>query len=267
MKIAIYVGKREDVELARLIARELRNRGVEAFAIRREDADSLGIPLLYNDGVPDAIIITGGDGTIFRFLHERFDLIDTPILHVGTGRLNFFADATANEALRVIDKLVKGEYFIDERITLEAEFEGLKCVVLNEVLVKSPSHGRLVRFTVIDGSGEPLLDGRMDGVIIATPTGSTAYALSAGGPVLDLRLKAKVIVPLAPFSRLAIPVVHPYEIPLKVTCERKAFIVCDGIFDAISDEVFIRPCERRVKFIRTKRYSLYERLPQRLVTT
>ncbi len=209
----------------------------------------------------------GGDGTVLRFLHEIINSTDIPIFHVGTGRVNYLSDVSARELPQVLDKIVKGEYTIEERLTLKAIAVDFECTALNEVLVKGVDPGHLINVTIVENSGEELIRARMDGVIIATPTGSTAYALAAGGgPAVDIRLAVKLIVPpLAPFSRALVPIIHPYEIPIKVLTSEVAHILCDGIVAQRGGaEIRITPGDRRVRFIRTRQYRMYDRLFRRL---
>jgi NAD+ kinase len=211
-------------------------------------------------------MVLGGDGTVLRFIHEIGDSVDIPILHIGTGRVNYLSDASAREVSQVLDNIVKGNYRIEERLTLKAVSADFECMALNEVLVKGVDPGHLVTVTVVEDGGEELMRARMDGVIIATPTGSTAYALAAGGPVVDNRLSVKLIVPLAPFSRALVPIVHPFDISVKVMTSEVTHILCDGIVAQRGAEVRILPGDKKIRFIRTRQYRMYDKLLRRLFT-
>ncbi|WP_054842017.1 NAD(+)/NADH kinase [Vulcanisaeta distributa] len=269
MRILIYIGKYEDYALAKLIINRLSSNGVEVVAARDVEVKNLGIPKWDGSQDVDMAMVIGGDGTVLRFIHEITNSISTPpILHIGTGRVNYLSDVSARELPpQVLDKIVKGEYTIEERLTLKAVATDFECTALNEVLVKGVDPGHLINVTIVEDGGEEVMRARMDGVIIATPTGSTAYALAAGGgPAVDSRLAVKLIVPLAPFSRALVPpIVHPYEVPIKVLTSEVAHILCDGIVAQRGGaEIRITPGDRKVRFIRTRQYRMYDRLFRRL---
>ncbi|MGC8607548.1 MAG: NAD(+)/NADH kinase [Vulcanisaeta sp.] len=265
MRIMMYIGKYEDYALAKLIvSRLLSSNGVEVVAARDLEVKNLSIPKWDGSQGIDIAMVIGGDGTVLRFIHEIGNSTDTPILHIGTGRVNYLSDVSARELPQVLDRIIKGEYVVEERITLKAIAAGFECMALNEVLVKGVDPGHLISVTIVEDGGEEMIRARMDGVIIATPTGSTAYALAAGGPVIDNRLAVKLIVPLAPFSRALVPIVHPYEVPIKVLTSEVAHILCDGIVTQRGAEIRIVPNDRRVRFIRTRQYRMYDRLFRRL---
>lgn len=262
----MYIGKYEDYALAKLIINRLSsNGGVETIAARDVEVKNLGIPKWDGSQDVDMAMVIGGDGTVLRFIHEIANSINTPILHIGTGRVNYLSDVSARELPQVLDKIVKGEYTIEERLTLKAIATDFECTALNEVLVKGVDPGHLINVTIVEDGGEEIMRARMDGVIIATPTGSTAYALAAGGPAVDSRLAVKLIVPLAPFSRALVPIVHPYEVPVKVLTSEVAHILCDGIVAQRGGaEIRIVPSDRKVRFVRTRQYRMYDRLFRRL---
>ncbi|MDT7863804.1 MAG: NAD(+)/NADH kinase [Vulcanisaeta sp.] len=266
MRIIMYIGKYEDYALAKLIVNRLSSDGVEVYAVRDSEVKNIGVPKWDVSRSVDAAMVLGGDGTVLRFIHEIGDSVDIPILHIGTGRVNYLSDASAREVSQVLDNIVKGNYRIEERLTLKAVSADFECMALNEVLVKGVDPGHLVTVTVVEDGGEELMRARMDGVIIATPTGSTAYALAAGGPVVDNRLSVKLIVPLAPFSRALVPIVHPFEIPVKVMTSEVTHVLCDGIVAQRGAEVRILPGDKKIRFIRTRQYRMYDKLLRRLFT-
>jgi NAD+ kinase len=266
MKLLLYVGKYEDYALAKLIVNRLSSSGVEVYAARDSEARNLGIPRWDSSQAVDAAMVIGGDGTVLRFIHEIDESLKIPILHIGTGRVNYLSDAGTRDLPQVLDSIIKGNYWIEERLTLKAVTAGFECMALNEVLVKGVDPGHLVSVTVIEEDGEEIMRARMDGVIVATPTGSTAYALAAGGPAVDNRLAAKLIVPLVPFSRAIVPIVHPFDIPIKVMTSEVAHILCDGIVAQRGAEIRIMPGDKKVMFIRTRQYRMYDKLLRRLFT-
>lgn len=203
---------KEDILLERGLAKKLRKRGVEARAL----------------GKADAIITIGGDGTV---LFAQRHAPETPILGINLGGRGFLADVKPNEAQRALQMLVTGGLPIVEREKLVGEAAGRRLPdALNDAVVCSAQAGRTLTLRVsIDG--KLALDVRGDGVIVATPTGSTAYALAAGGPVIDPRLKAFVVVPICPSYPKPNPLVVPIDSHIEIEptrAERKAFVVVDG---------------------------------------
>ena len=264
MRILIYIGKYEDYALAKLVINRLSGGGVSVVAARDVEVKNLGIPKWDESQGVDMAMVMGGDGTVLRFIHEVGNSLNVPIFHVGTGRVNYLSDVNARELPQALDSIMKGEYTIEERLTLKAVATDFECMALNEVLVKGVDPGHLINVTVVEDSGEEIMRARMDGVIVATPTGSTAYALAAGGPVVDERLAVKLIVPLAPFSRALVPIVHPFDVPIKVLTSEVAHILCDGIVAQRGAEIRIVPGDRKVRFVRTHQYRMYDRLFRRL---
>jgi NAD+ kinase len=159
--------------------------------------------------------------------------------------------------------LIKGEYHMEERTTLRARSGEFDCTALNEVAIKGIDPGHLMTVTIIEERGEEIMRARMDGVLVSTPTGSTAYALAAGGPMLDGRVRAKLVVPLAPFSRAIVPIVHPLDVPIGIFTTDRASVICDGVKSSMGAEVSVSPGEKKVKFIRTRQHRTYERLWRR----
>jgi len=253
--------------------REHANRVLEMCSSVGIEA-SLGIP---HDDYPDVVIVVGGDGSVLQYLHdlvtnrqEELDkIINIPVYHVGSGKVNFFSDIDVNNiTVEHVEKLRRGDYFIDERTLLEASSDRIFTLCLNEILVRFVNPGKICRFTVREVDGEEILSGRMDGVIVATATGSTAYILALGGPAVDYRLQdLKVIIPVAPFSPALVPIVHPVDVDIEVESEGTAILVADGMYYGNCQRVLVRKSKYRLKFVRTRPYLFYSRLSRRLVTS
>jgi len=215
LKIARKVLKllaKEEILLERGLAKKLRKRGVEARMLRKADA----------------IITIGGDGTV---LFAQQQAPETPILGINLGERGFLADVKPNEAERALRMLATGELPIVERERLVGEAAGKRLPdALNDAVVCSAQAGRTLTLKV-SVDGKVALDVRGDGVIVATPTGSTAYALAAGGPVIDPRLKVFVVAPICPSHPKTNPFVVPINSRIEIELtrpERKAFVIVDG---------------------------------------
>ncbi len=160
----------------------------------------------------DLLLVIGGDGTILRavreFLQQR-----APVLGINRGVLGFLAEVSVNEAATVIPHLLSGEGFLEERRVLDVRVirsmtEVFSGTALNEAAISQGTIARLLDLRT-DISGEPLATFHADGLIVATPTGSTAYSLAAGGPVVHPSIPALILTPINPHSLTQKPVVIP----------------------------------------------------------
>ncbi len=221
---------------------------------------------------PDMVIVLGGDGSILQYIHDenflKNRLFEVPIYHIGTGKVNFFSDITISEINRDIFIMLKeGRFYIDVRKLLKVNINGEDVYTLNEVVMRYINPGKIIEFTVQEYDGDILISGRMDGIIVATSTGSTAYLLALGGPAVDYRLQdVKVIVPVAPFSPALVPIIHPLDVVLEIKSRGDCIVVCDGILYGKSQSIKVERADVNIKFARTRPYKFYERLCKRLLT-
>ncbi len=265
MRVALYLGRIEDLEFAKTIVDYLNHAGFEVYAFRDYETKYLSVKKFQNKDVEYSIVI-GGDGTLLRYIHDiNEELLQIPILHIGTGRVNYLCDVEKEQALEAIKDLIHRKYIIDERELLRVRTRTSRSYFLNEVLVRNEDLGKLITVSIYEANDCEIITARMDGVIIATPTGSTAYSLSAGGSVIDLRVKAKIITPLAPFSRSIPSVVHPLEVPLRIISQEQALIICDGVKIWSDKEVLISYEGDKVKLLRTRKYNYYLRFRKRIL--
>jgi len=237
--MVIKRGHPQAVALAAALAQWLHSRGVELFAEPEVaapiEAEALAKPELARRA--DLIVVLGGDGTLLsiaRFVGER----ETPILGVNLGALGFLTQAAMDEARSSVERVLEGDYSVDRRITLEAEIStsdgalkhraGVKA--LNDVVIHKRQLGRLLELDVL-ADGQHFCSYRADGLIVATPTGSTAYALSAGGPIIFPTLEVVVLAPICPHTLSNRPVVLPDSCALEIRVEatdHDAMLTADG---------------------------------------
>ncbi|MDK2870586.1 MAG: kinase [Pyrococcus sp.] len=202
----------------------------------------------------DMIIVIGGDGTVLRVDHKTSK--DIPILAVNMGTLGFLAEVEPAETFFAISRVLEGDYFIDERMKIRTFVEGFNNIpdALNDIVVLTGIPGKITHLRYyIDG--ELAEEIRADGLIISTPTGSTAYALSAGGPLVDPRLHAILLVPLAPVALTARPLVVPdySTIDIEVLTEREIILTVDGQFYVQLPprlKIRVEKSPRKTKFVR-----------------
>jgi NAD+ kinase len=158
----------------------------------------------------DLVLSFGGDGTLLRTAHLTGPN-DTPLLGVNIGRLGFLADIEVDQLFEALEAVVAGEYDVEERMVLRAEDEGAFFDTewaLNEFVVNRSGNAGLIKIEVIV-DGTPLNTYWADGLILGTPTGSTAYSLSTGGPIIAPGVDAMILTPIAPHTLTVRPIVLP----------------------------------------------------------
>ena len=151
----------------------------------------------------DFVFVIGGDGTILKAA-RFYARTSTPIFGINLGRLGYLSQSSKEDIKTSIEKILNGDFRIEDRIMLQS---GEK-IALNDFVVKGTTTGRTSRFS-LKINGKLVCDYLADGIIVTTPTGSTAYGLSAGGPVISPLLNAFVIVPICPHTLTARPIVIP----------------------------------------------------------
>ncbi len=206
--------KKEAVDIVAELVPWLNERGIEAL-VDTETADRAGIASdIRAEDIPrdaDGIIVLGGDGTLLlaaRLTGER----EIPILGVNLGSLGFLTDVAVPELKNVLSSMIADDFRVGRRMMLEAvvETHGRKETfsVLNDVVVNKGNLARTIRLEVsVNGAFLTVFNG--DGLIISTPTGSTAYSLSAGGPIVHPTLSAVIITPICPHTLTNRPIVVP----------------------------------------------------------
>ena len=221
-------------------------------------------------GMAELMIVLGGDGAMLDTA-RRVAGIGTPILGINMGRVGYMAELEMDE-LHLLPKVFEGKYKIDERTMLEAEVitgKGMKKFsefALNEATITNGNAARIVDLQLSDGD-ELVYTYRADGLVVATPTGSTAYSLSAGGPIVDPKLSCFCVTPICPHTFSARPLVFPDTAELKVKniCVREKVLklTLDGraTYDLYyGDSVAIRRSPLSVKLVRVKEQSFYSKI-------
>ena len=192
------------------------------------------------------LVTVGGDGT-FLYGARLAAPLGIAVMGANRGRLGFLNDVEVDELPAAIDRFAAGDYRTQERSLLDVQLGGgdapVHAVALNEVVARSRDVNLARLRVAADSDLLGLFDS--DGVVVATATGSTAYAMSAGGPPVDPRLRALVVVPLAPHAVISRAVVLPDVVHVRVTLERgRAFVAVDGISLGVlteDGEVLVRP--------------------------
>jgi len=264
------------------IAAWLHERGVEAVFDRDTAslAESGGARVVTRDDLPrhvDLILLLGGDGTLLGMADRAAQAgLETPILGVNFGGLGFLTEVTYDELYASLEAALAGTAPVESRLMLRAVIErsGVprsEHYVLNDVTVTGGSLSRVVEFAVTVG-GEFVARFHADGIIISTPTGSTAYNLSAGGPIVHPAVHALVLNPIAPHTLTNRPVVIPASADVLVQPHRRgdgseAFVTFDGQAGEaldIADTVRVQQAARPVRLIRAVSRSYYQVLREKL---
>lgn len=171
-------------------------------------------------------ISLGGDGTFLRAANLLAEF-DIPILGVNLGNLGFLTQIGTKNLTQILERLRAGDFKIEPRMRLEAVLEQKRFSALNDIVICRVEMGKLTKLSVkADDEHIGLYPG--DGLIIATPTGSTGYNLSAGGPIVEPALECILLTPLVPHSLGFCPLVFPTEKRLTITAQKEAQILCDG---------------------------------------
>ncbi|MDZ7343371.1 MAG: NAD(+)/NADH kinase [candidate division KSB1 bacterium] len=242
-------------KLANEIARHLGSLGVQAEAVSIvDDMAKARLP------EQDMIAVIGGDGTMLRsgVMAAPYNV---PVLGINMGRLGFLAEVQPNEWKGVVARILVGDFWLEERMMLHVEHHrGEELLhtaeVLNEAVVSRGALARPIRIhTKVDG--DELTIYVADGLIIATATGSTAYALAVGGPILPPELKNILIVPIAPHLCIerAIVLSHGATLDILVRTEHQAILSADGQVEVPlqdGDHVFVRMSEFVTRFARVQ---------------
>ncbi len=215
----------------------------------------------------DLVLSVGGDGTILRAAQAVVPGV-IPITGINLGKLGFMTELGADEAMDKLPALLAGKGWIDERAMLEARLSEQVFYALNDVVV---ARGAIARTVHIEASvgGEQLTSYKGDGVIVATATGSTGYALAAGGPILHPQAEELILVPIMPHLSSAYSLVLPptAAVKLRITTAHEATLSVDGYMNlALSSgaSITVGLSAHKARFLRIHAEAFYSSLEQRL---
>lgn len=268
MKILIVFNKEksESIGIADRVSEILTENGAEVLIT--EFSKEINSQKPYNNMLDNvnAVIVIGGDGTILR-VAKAAAVHNCPILGINAGRLGYLASVDSGN-LDILKRIISGDYSVETRMMLKAEkiVDGKvvdSCNCLNDAVISKDSLSNVIDITL--KIGNDTINYRADGIIAATPTGSTAYSLSAGGPVIDPELQCLVLTPVCPHTLVARSVVldAKHEVYIKVVSfDSSSFqLSCDGRnayeIDA-NTTVKISNSELKAKFIKIDDVSVYK---------
>lgn len=274
--IIVNFRKKQPVSLGRELIKWFLSRGMGVYATG-EDALALEMDPEHTCedicALADCVLALGGDGTFLRAARIAAPS-GIPILGINMGTLGFLTEIELNEVEESLQKLIENRYYLEDRMMLAAKvirggkvvnsFVGLNDVVINK--------GPLSRLTTLDvyAAKEFVTTYKADGVIVSSPTGSTAYSLSAGGPIVYPDLEVIIVTPICPHTLQARPMVIPSETEVRVVLvEQQAHTVLtiDGqnSFDLQDgDEIIIGKSDHPTRLVRIKEYKFFSILQEKL---
>lgn len=257
-----------------LTAPPLNKSAMEALVEARRWLESRGARVIPEmsfgvDG-PDVLVALGGDGTILRCA-EKAAALDVPMLGINLGMLGFLAEMEPDGMTAALERLLRGDYTEERRALMSVRHEKARYLALNDVVISRGAYPRLIRVQAqLDGAWAG--DYRADGMIVATPTGSTGYSLSAGGPIIAPGVDCMLITPICPHSLQHRPQVVPGGASVTLTLKSdepvNASLQIDGQFCASlggGDCVTICKAEEQVRLIRMRETGFFELVHQKLI--
>lgn len=270
--IALFANlkKKDSFEVAQKVSLFLKENGVHVVA-RDDEAADLDVPPL--SSVPpksvNFLISLGGDGTILRLIHH-FPQLDAPILGINLGHLGFMADIPLSDLYPSLEELLSGAYRIEERLIMEGITpKHERCFAVNDMVVHRASNPSLIDLSIhVDGAY--LNTFSADGIILSTPSGSTAYSLAAGGPILTPELDACIITPISPHTISNRPIVLMPRQKIEVqylSTHDPVEIVFDGFsrYRMATNEIFtISKSKRTFKMVSLSRSDYFSTLRTKL---
>ncbi|MFQ5579366.1 MAG: NAD(+)/NADH kinase [Nitrospiria bacterium] len=254
-------------EIRRELALWLKERSKEVFFIDPLGQNLLPLPTL------DLIIVLGGDGTLLS-VARMFGETDIPILGVNLGSLGFLTEITLDELYPDLEKILENAFLHDPRLTLQSFIQRKgkqypQAMVLNDITVHKAALSNMIRLRITINS-QFVTSLRADGLIISSATGSTAYSLSSGGPIVHPSVDAILLTPISPHTLTNRPIVVPSSAEIEVALNAHSdgpVVMLDGqdIFPLEGkDVVHIKSGQKRVKLIRSPHRNYYQVLRQKL---
>jgi len=282
-------GIKQPIRSIGLTAAVHKPRALESVCRLTDELTARGVPFVVNETVgqlcdrqftqaplsecarQDLVIVLGGDGGILAAAREAAPL-GTPILGVDLGSFGFLAAEDPDYLMGDLDNLLAGRFGIENHVMLRVGVGDADTWALNDAVISKNLHGRMIRLrTLVDG--DHIATFPADGLIVATATGSTAYNLSAGGPIVDSRMGAMVLTPICPHTLYSRPLILPAEVEVTLTVEADgkeaegALLLIDGqesSFLTPGQPVSIRRAPRDAQLVRLGKFRFYDRLREKL---
>ena len=276
IKVAGFILKPNDPEIKTLYERikaEFEAKGISVLLAEKSATmiEEVGIPFKEMCKKSDFLVSLGGDGTLLSLVRRSYGY-HKPIVGINAGNLGFLADITIDEVDNFLDLLLSGEYRIDDRMMIEGYIktkagEKRNFIAFNDVVITRPIISKMAK---IDASinGEWFNTYKGDGLIISTPTGSTAYNLAAGGPVIFPLTQAFIMTPICPHSLRQRPLVVPADMTIELTSpDDQTIAMIDGQDDyklEVGDVLVIEGAKVGAKLLHRIKRSYFGVLREKL---
>ena len=274
--VGIYVRQESnhgvDLDVMNNMINFLSNKNVQLFIDESSDYENSHTNSVnHNDFVEtvDLIIVFGGDGTLLNSARKYLDY-EIPILGINMGKVGFLTDIKVDNFERSLSDILNGNYLVEERNLVSAKFNETHLYGLNEVVIHSGSYAQLMRYQ-LSVNDRIVYEQRSDGLIVATPTGSTAYALSAGGPIIHPSLDVWTILPMLPQSLSSRPFIISSEEKVIINLfdgpNEHAKICVDGQNDIdlpFNVEISISKMKKTLKLVHPKDNDFFEACREKL---
>ena len=262
--VGIYVNTdRADMSLAETVRAQLLARRLTASAFCAPGLSEQEAAETFIKGC-DAVLVLGGDGTLLMVskICARFAV---PVMGINMGRLGFLSEAELSETEKAAKALASGNYLIEDRMMLCCRVDGRELYALNEVVLHRSTDERMIRLCV-SADGQAVDRFYADGVLAASPTGSTAYNLSAGGPIASPGAQVMLLTPICAHTLRARPYVFAAEERLEISSEGQTVIAIDGaeVSRGYNCCVQVYRAPFRARFIKISDRSFYQRLNSKL---
>lgn len=268
-KIGIFpsIKKREAIELGLALCDYFQKKGLEPV-IRKELQETVsGTIGTFPPLKVDLALSLGGDGTLLQCVHYVWD--ECPILGVNLGNLGFLTASDGRKIYEDLEKVLQGDFLVQERDLICVEFKGRKFFGLNECAISQVNVGKIFTLT-LEINGVRMGELRGDGVIVSTATGSTAYALACNGPLISPFLHALLLCVISPHSLSTRPLVLMPEDQIKISLPEGelGLLVMDGqerIPLSARDEVILTLASRKVKLVFFEKDFFLRIIPKKLL--
>ncbi|MEW9669626.1 NAD(+)/NADH kinase [Ammoniphilus sp. 3BR4] len=276
--LAVNRGKSGALQLVSELIRLLEQRGVtcciEPFVGEFVGREDLAVPLSEFHRHVDVLFVLGGDGTLLGFARELC-MYDIPILGINLGNLGFLSEAEPENLPLAIDKVLSGDYYLEERMMIQSELVREGKVIeryhaLNDICIAKGTFSRIIECATYVGE-QFVATYNGDGIIISSPTGSTAYSLSAGGPIVTPYINVILLTPIAPHSLSARPMILSANQEVRVvlgSTHDDMGLTIDGQIGKklnIGDEIVLKKSPFVTTLIKWKESNFYEVVRKKLM--
>ena len=262
-----------DLALSKKTVEYIETKGASACIVSDVINDYDGI-VIKEEYISDAkaVIVIGGDGTMLRAAAGIGDK-NIPLLGINLGTVGFLTEVEVSNLYEALDRLISGDYNIEKRMMIEGSLKGKKIAALNDVVITRAGFSRIIGLNIFVNN--ELLDTyEADGVIVATPTGSTGYNLSAGGPIVSPKSNAIVVTPISPHSLSTKSIVFDSEDEIRIeivkkrkTQETEAIVSFDGSNNeelSAGDTIIVKKARKHTEFVKLHDLNFYRVLRDKI---